>query len=307
MVDHRQDFHDALTAVSATFREHRHGTLPQRKPNALVTDWHHSRLLTLQAAYMLMTPRLQGEAPPRHDEISLEVVKAWRDTLTLRTLFDAYHAHPDTRLLICLVGLYVEYCDMAAEIARRLQPKRFTVEMIRAAWGDEDRTDVLTTYLNAYKTDKFAKGLHERALKDPANEPEDLDQSTWERAWTLFEQRSQRHTDPPKPLVWFDSLPLQPHEAAFFNGPIATAWAISLPKVLADLKAQLTGQTERLPRRIRYANEAAVEKIEREHALTDADTLTVRDKDGVEVEHSRVAEQQFREWQWSDREQNDDD
>ncbi len=307
MADHRQDFHDALTAVSAAVKENRRGALPQRKPNALITDWHRSRLLTLQAAYMLMTPRLQGEAPVRHDETSLEAVKAWLDTLPVRTLFDAYQAHPDPRLLICLVGLYVEYCDMAAEFDRRLRPKRFTVEMMRAGWGDEDRTDVISKYLNAYKTDKFAKGLHERALKDPANEPEDLDQSTWERAWELFEQRSRQHTDPPKPLVWFDSLPLQPHEAAFFNGPVATAWTLSLPKVLADLKAQLTGQTERLPMRIRYAKEAVVEKIERERALTDADTMTVCDKDGKEVERSRGDEQAFRDWERSDREQSDDD
>ena len=61
MTDQRQAFDELLCTTITDFRATRGGSLRQRKLHGLVTEWHRTRLLNLQAAYMMIT-----RAAPRH-------------------------------------------------------------------------------------------------------------------------------------------------------------------------------------------------------------------------------------------------
>ena len=275
---------EVLADIIAQWRNTRRGGLCQRKRPGLVKDWHRARLLNLQAAYMLMTragltDALNRQPDPdsclgvRCDEPFLEVVQRWVNTLSPETLIKAYQATQDTKLFLCFLGLYIDHNDMGLELARRVEEKRFTVELIRTQWGGEDRSSEMSRLFNEVK--RFAPDLRGRFLKDTINEapqgkPSDFEQMSWQRAlewWdkTTSDARKKIAMDKRDDLVWFETMPLLPHERAFFDGPITTAWRGSLPNILADHEA--LPQADRLPTKLREIREAEVDKIERRQRL----------------------------------------
>lgn len=299
----QETFSSILPSIIESWRTNRQWNLRQRKLPGLLKDWHRARLLQLQAAYMLIS---RGQVPVENsmnaselsgdDAAVMQNLMNWIDGLTSAKLFAVVNGSADAdSLLLCLIGLYIDHNDMGLEIDRRLQPKRFAVELIRTHWGEPDENEEkeqvkkLEGLLKSYKTKQFAPGLEERYLKDSAHEEivingkrhSDFNQSNWVRTLELWNEQietslKKRQTERAD-LTWFEWLPLFQAEKNFFEGPIRRAWQGSLNKVLADYDA--IPEVDLIPRKLRGVKEAAVETIERRRSKTEHSNTDHLDED----------------------------